>query len=108
MSVMVSFDSFPRHTANWRRRQLLGAGLAAAVATVGGPALAQDKAGDRVLRVGHQKGWLSILKSRGTLEKRLGPLGGSGRWIEVNAGPVQLEARNGGALAFGAVAGARP
>src|SRR5258708_12772786 len=108
MSVMVSFDSFPRHTANWRRRQLLGAGLAAAVATVGGPALAQDKAGDRVLRVGHQKGWLSILKSRGTLEKRLAPLGVSVRWIEFNAGPVQLEALNVGSIDFGDLGQAPP
>ncbi len=105
---MVSFDSFPRHTANWRRRQLLGAGLAAAVATVGGPVLAQDKAGDRVLRVGHQKGWLSILKSRGTLEKRLAPLGVSVRWIEFNAGPVQLEALNVGSIDFGDVGEAPP
>ena len=105
---MVSFDSFPRHTANWRRRQLLGAGLAAAVATVAGPALAQDKAGDRVLRVGHQKGWLSILKSRGTLEKRLAPLGVSVRWIEFNAGPVQLEALNVGSIDFGDVGEAPP
>lgn len=105
---MVSFDSFPRHTANWRRRQLLGAGLASAAATLGGPTLAQDKAGDRVLRVGHQKGWLSILKSRGTLEKRLAPLGVSVRWIEFNAGPVQLEALNVGSIDFGDVGEAPP
>ena len=87
---MVSFDSFPRHTANWRRRQLLGAGLAAAAATLGGPALAQDKAGDRVLRVGHQKGWLSILKSRGTLEKRLAPLGDRTLFLRSMSGRLQI------------------
>lgn len=61
-----------------------------------------------MLRVGHQKGWLSILKSRGTLEKRLAPLGVSVRWIEFNAGPVQLEALNVGSIDFGDVGEPRP
>src|SRR2546427_7521190 len=50
-TTLFRSDSFPRHTANWRRRQLLGAGLAAAVATVGGPALAQDKADRKSTRL---------------------------------------------------------
>lgn len=62
----------------------------------------------RVLRVGHQKGWLSILKGRGTLEKRLAPLGVSVTWTEFNAGPVQLEALNVGAIDFGDVGEAPP
>ncbi|MDR0226304.1 MAG: sulfonate ABC transporter substrate-binding protein [Burkholderiaceae bacterium] len=108
---MVSFDSFPEQIAAWRRRQLLGAGLATAAAALAAPALAQgkaDKAGERVLRVGHQKGWLSILKGRGTLEKRLAPLGVSVRWTEFNAGPVQLEALNVGSIDFGDVGEAPP
>lgn len=62
----------------------------------------------RVLRVGHQKGWLSILKGRGTLEQRLAPLGVSVTWTEFNAGPVQLEALNVGAIDFGDVGEAPP
>jgi sulfonate transport system substrate-binding protein len=69
-------------------------------------ALAQKPA--RVLRIGHQKGWLSLLKARGTLEKRLVPLGVSVTWTEFNAGPVQLEALNVGAIDFGDVGEAPP
>jgi sulfonate transport system substrate-binding protein len=72
----------------------------------GSNALAQ--AATRTLRVGHQKGWLSILKARGTLEKRLTPLGVNVTWIEFNAGPVQLEALNVGAIDFGDVGEAPP
>ena len=61
-----------------------------------------------MLRIGHQKGWLSILKNRGTLEERLAPLGVSVRWIEFNAGPVQLEALNVGSIDFGDVGEAPP
>lgn len=62
----------------------------------------------RVLRVGHQKGWLSLLKGRGTLEKRLAPLGVKITWTEFNAGPVQLEALNVGSIDFGDVGEAPP
>ena len=62
----------------------------------------------RTLRIGHQKGWLSILKARGTLEKRLAPLGVNVTWTEFNAGPVQLEALNVGAIDFGDVGEAPP
>ena len=68
---------------------------------------AQNKA-PRVLRIGNQKGWLSILKGRGTLEKRLAPLGVSVTWTEFNAGPVQLEALNVGSIDFGDVGEAPP
>lgn len=87
------------------RRRLLAAGSAAALAAAT-PAVAQKPA--RVLRVGHQKGWLSILKARGTLEKRLAPLGVGVTWTEFNAGPVQLEALNVGAIDFGDVGEAPP
>eukprot|EP01034_Spumella_vulgaris_P002644 gene2644-3428_t len=58
------------------RRQVLASGLATGLTAAGfaPSAFAQSGAGP-VLRVGHQKGWLSILKGRGTLEKRLAPLG---------------------------------
>ena len=106
---------FAKNLPNLNRRQLLsvasGTSLSTALAatgllTVGTSALAQTK--NRVLRVGHQKGWLSILKGRGTLEKELAPLGVSVAWTEFNAGPVQLEALNVGAIDFGDVGEAPP
>ena len=89
------------------RRQFLA--TAATTSTLLGttPAWAQNKA-PRVLRIGNQKGWLSILKGRGTLEKRLTPLGVSVTWTEFNAGPVQLEALNVGSIDFGDVGEAPP
>lgn len=95
-----------------RRRWLQTSLAAAAVLATTGAAWAQGQgtaaADPRVLRVGHQKGWLSVLKNRGTLEKRLAPLGVSVRWIEFNAGPVQLEALNVGSIDFGDVGEAPP
>lgn len=89
-----------------QRRQLLAA-VAATTATIATPQAWSQNAG-RVLRVGHQKGWLSILKGRGTLEKRLAPLGVKVTWTEFNAGPVQLEALNVGSIDFGDVGEAPP
>ena len=90
-----------------RRQWLERAGaISAAALTV--PGLSAYAAAPRTLRVGHQKGWLSILKARGTLEKRLTPLGVSVTWTEFNAGPVQLEALNVGSIDFGDVGEAPP
>jgi len=89
------------------RRQLLAATAAAAAGLAGSNAALAQKP-SRALRVGHQKGWLSILKARGTLEQRLAPLGVGVSWIEFNAGPVQLEALNVGAIDFGDVGEAPP
>ena len=92
-----------------QRRHLLAAGAAtAAVAALPTASWAQASGAPRVLRVGHQKGWLSILKGRGTLEKRLAPLGVKVTWTEFNAGPVQLEALNVGSIDFGDVGEAPP
>ena len=88
------------------RRRVLATGLASAALGSTSTVFAQAPA--RVLRVGHQKGWLSILKGRGTLEKRLAPLGVSVTWTEFNAGPVQLEALNVGSIDFGDVGEAPP
>lgn len=92
------------------RRQLLAQTLTASLASgaLRASPLAQAQTTPRVLRVGHQKGWLSILKGRGTLEKRLAPLGVSVTWTEFNAGPVQLEALNVGSIDFGDVGEAPP
>ncbi|KLN57916.1 sulfonate ABC transporter substrate-binding protein [Variovorax paradoxus] len=88
------------------RRRLLQGAAAAAIALPSFAALAQAPA--RQLRIGHQKGALSILKGRGTLEKRLAPLGVSVKWTEFTAGPVQLEALNVGSIDFGDVGEAPP
>ncbi len=88
-----------------RRLLLQGAASAIALPTFG--ALAQAT-GPREFRIGHQKGLLSLLKGRGTLEKRLAPLGVSIKWTEFTAGPVQLEALNVGSIDFGDVGEAPP
>ncbi|MCB8748736.1 sulfonate ABC transporter substrate-binding protein [Rhodoferax sp. U2-2l] len=95
--------STPHHVS---RRQLLAAGLASAA--LGSSALALAQQAKRTLRIGYQKGWLSILKGRGTLERELAPLGVNVTWTEFNAGPVQLEALNVGAIDFGDVGEAPP
>jgi sulfonate transport system substrate-binding protein len=87
-----------------RRRLIQVAAAAIALPSFG--AFAQSPS--RVLRIGNQKGSLNILKGRGTLEKRLAPLGTTVKWTEFNAGPVQLEALNVGAIDFGDVGEAPP
>lgn len=93
-------------TTAFNRRQILAATLASTALTASPLAFSQKPA--RMFRIGNQKGWLSILKGRGTLEKRLAPLGVSVSWTEFNAGPVQLEALNVGAIDFGDVGEAPP
>jgi sulfonate transport system substrate-binding protein len=87
------------------RRRLVQA-TAAAIALPTFNALAQTP--QRQLRIGHQKGGLSVLKGRGTLDKRLAPLGVAVKWTEFTAGPVQLEALNVGSIDFGDVGEAPP
>jgi sulfonate transport system substrate-binding protein len=94
------------HRTALNRRQILAAAVATTALGATGQALAQKAS--RTLRIGHQKGWLSLLKARGTLEKRLAPLGVGITWTEFNAGPVQLEALNVGAIDFGDVGEAPP
>ncbi|NVM87702.1 sulfonate transport system substrate-binding protein [Variovorax sp. SG517] len=87
-----------------RRRLIQGAAAAIALPSFG--ALAQSPA--RQFRIGNQKGYLTLLKGRGTLERRLAPLGVSVKWTEFTAGPVQLEALNVGSIDFGDVGEAPP
>jgi sulfonate transport system substrate-binding protein len=92
------------------RRRTIGLLSAVAVSALGGalPSLvmAQSKP---LLRIGFQKyGTLIILKARGTLEKRLAPLGVDLKWIEFPAGPQLLEGLNVGSLDFGVVGEAPP
>ena len=93
------------HISLPRRRLIQGAAAALALPSLG--SFAQTGAG-RSLHIGNQKGVLSLLKGRGTLEKRLAPLGVSVKWTEFTAGPVQLEALNGGSIDFGDVGEAPP
>jgi sulfonate transport system substrate-binding protein len=91
-----------------------GAAAAAAAAVAAPLSLAQAPApgaqagAPRALRIGNQKGYLNLLKGRGTLEKRLAPLNVSVSWTEFAAGPVQLEALNVGSIDFGDVGEAPP
>ena len=88
-----------------RRRTL--AALSAGALTSSLPALAS--AASAPLRIGFQKyGTLTILKARGTLEKRLAATGVEVRWAEFPAGPQMLEAMNVGSIDFGTVGEAPP
>jgi sulfonate transport system substrate-binding protein len=89
------------------RRRTLGLLFAGAVAGAL-PAAAQAQARP-VIRIGYQKyGTLTLLKGRGTLEKRLAEKGVGVQWIEFPAGPVLLEGLNVGSIDFGTVGEAPP
>ncbi|MDX8124007.1 sulfonate ABC transporter substrate-binding protein [Janthinobacterium sp. GMG2] len=76
----------------------------------GMPAAAQAQAkGELQVRIGYQKyGTLTLLKGRGTLEKRLAEQGVGVKWTEFPAGPVLLEGLNVGSIDFGTVGEAPP
>ena len=83
-----------------------GIALAAvAVVSASDPSQAQDK----VVRIGFQKyGKLVLLKSKGSLDEKLKPLGFKAVWTEFPAGPQLLEAVNVGAIDFGNTGEAPP
>ncbi|WP_438275820.1 sulfonate ABC transporter substrate-binding protein [Nitrobacter sp.] len=57
---------------------------------------------DKVVRVGYQKyGNIILLKGKGSLEKKLAPLGFKVEWKEFPSGPPLLEALNVNAIDFG-------
>jgi sulfonate transport system substrate-binding protein len=59
-------------------------------------------AAEKVIRIGFQKyGTLMLLKAKGSLEKKLEPLGFKVVWTEFPSGPSLLEALNVGAINFG-------
>jgi sulfonate transport system substrate-binding protein len=92
------------------RRRTLGLLWAAALGGLAsgmpGVVAAQEKG---VLRIGYQKyGTLTLLKGRGTLDKRLAAQGIAVKWTEFPAGPVLLEGLNVGSIDFGTVGEAPP
>lgn len=93
--------------AKRRTLALLSAAAAGALAgSLGTLAHAQEKG---VLRIGYQKyGTLTLLKGRGTLDKRLAAQGITVKWTEFPAGPVLLEGLNVGSIDFGTVGEAPP
>ena len=101
-----------RHAQRLSRRTTLGLLFAAAagVMAAGMPAAAQAQAkGELQVRIGYQKyGTLTLLKGRGTLEKRLAEQGVGVKWTEFPAGPVLLEGLNVGSIDFGTVGEAPP
>ena len=77
-------------------------GFAASIATVG-------HAADKTLRIGFQKyGTLVLLKTKGTLDEKLKPLGWNVEWTEFPGGPQLLEALNVGAIDYGTTGEAPP
>jgi sulfonate transport system substrate-binding protein len=86
----------------------LSVGAAAAAVSAAHSPLSFAQGSSHTLRIGNQKGYLNLLKGRGTLEKRLAPLNVSVSWTEFAAGPVQLEALNVGSIDFGDVGEAPP
>ena len=70
---------------------------------------AASQAQEKIVRIGFQKyGKLVLLKSKGTLEGKLKPLGYKVAWTEFPAGPQLLEALNVGAIDFGNTGEAPP
>jgi sulfonate transport system substrate-binding protein len=96
-----------RRLAKRRTLALLSA-AAAGVLTAALPAAALAQSAN-VLRIGYQKyGTLTILKARGTLDKRLAAQGIEVKWTEFPAGPQLLEGLNVGSVDFGTVGEAPP
>lgn len=101
------------HSKRTLRRRTLGLLVATAVAgasVIAPLAQAQDtKVQRKVVRIGYQKyGTLTLLKGRGTLERRLAPQGVTVQWTEFPAGPQLLEGLNVGSIDFGTVGEAPP
>src|SRR5687767_109214 len=85
------------------------AGALTLAAFASGLAVAPSVAQDKTVRIGFQKyGKLILLKSKGSLEKKLAPLGFKVTWTEFPAGPQLLEAVNVGAIDFGNTGEAPP
>lgn len=97
--------SYHRQDRRNSRRHAMAIMGAAVLAT----ALPVRAQATREVRIGYQKyGTLTLLKGRGTLEKRLLDKGVTVKWTEFPAGPVLLEGLNVGSIDFGTVGEAPP
>lgn len=97
--------SYHRQDRRNSRRHAMAIMGAAVLAT----ALPVRAQATREVRIGYQKyGTLTLLKGRGTLEKRLFDKGVTVKWTEFPAGPVLLEGLNVGSIDFGTVGEAPP
>ncbi|MBB5609230.1 MULTISPECIES: sulfonate ABC transporter substrate-binding protein [unclassified Janthinobacterium] len=99
-----------RHENRLSRRTTVGLLFAAVAGVLASsmPMAVQAQAQPEV-RIGYQKyGTLTLLKGRGTLEKRLSEQGVTVKWTEFPAGPVLLEGLNVGSIDFGTVGEAPP
>jgi sulfonate transport system substrate-binding protein len=92
------------------RRHTLGLLFAAGVMTVAVPRASWAEGPPaQEIRIGYQKyGTLTLLKGRGTLEKRLAASHITVKWTEFPAGPQLLEGLNVGSIDFGSVGEAPP
>ena len=90
----------------WLQRVMAAAILSMSTVVAGvGVSYGQEK----TVRIGFQKyGKLVLLKSKGTLEQKLAPLGYKVVWTEFPSGPPLLEALNVGAIDFGNTGEAPP
>src|ERR1700743_1540072 len=86
-------------TMRWFKKIVAVAVLSMTTALAGvGASYGQDK----TVRIGYQKyGKLVLLKSKGSLDEKLKPLGYKVVWTEFPSGPPLLEALNVGAIDFG-------
>lgn len=92
-----------------RRRLVVALALVASLGMAGSLAQAQTAGGASELRIGFQKySTLTLMKTRGDLDKRLAAQGVAVRWIEFPGGPQMLEALNVGSIDFGNVGEAPP
>lgn len=100
-------NSNEKQAAKRRTLSLLSA-TALGMVTAALPGFAQGQT-KTSLRIGFQKyGTLTILKARGSLDKRLAANGIDVKWTEFPAGPALLEGLNVGSIDFGTVGEAPP
>lgn len=94
----------------WALALLAALVAAAGLALLLLPAPSAHAQGTGELRVGYQKSanLFVLQKAKGTLEKRLAPLGFTVKWVEFPAGPQLLEGLNVGAVDVGHVGEAPP
>lgn len=92
-----------------QRRLTLGLLFAAGAWPLAASLPAHAAAAPKEVRIGYQKyGTLTLLKGRGTLEKRLLEKNIAVKWTEFPAGPQLLEGLNVGSIDFGTVGEAPP